>query len=69
MLSDSKYSKQFVFEMHEGTARKRALKLLNQTKPEHPPDIYYIRRNDKLLEKYLDKDEFKTLMSEVDPKN
>ena len=69
MLSPSKYENQFVFEMSETTARKRALKLLNNSKPEHPPDIYFIRRNDQLLEKYLDKDEFKVLMKEVDPKN
>ena len=30
------------------------LKTLNKHKPEHPPDIYYIRRNPDFLKKYLD---------------
>ena len=35
-------------------ARGRAQKLLNYRKPEHPPDIYFIRRKPELLDKYLD---------------
>jgi tRNA nucleotidyltransferase (CCA-adding enzyme) len=62
MLSPNKYEHEYVFTMPVMTARKRALQLLNTQKPEHPPDIYYIRRNDKLLAKYLDKDEFDILI-------
>ena len=39
--------------------------MLNHRKPEHPPDIYYIRRNPKLLDKYLNKNEMDSLMKEV----
>ena len=42
--------------------------MLNKSKPEHPPDIYFIRRNDRLMEKYLDQDEMKQLVKEADPR-
>jgi hypothetical protein len=57
MLSPNKHNPQFVFQMMESTARGRALSLLNESRPEHPPDIYFIRRNEKLLDKYLDQEE------------
>jgi hypothetical protein len=49
-------------------ARQRALKLLNHRKPEHPPDIYFIRRKPELLDKYLDNSEMDSLVKEVPPK-
>ena len=54
--------------MHEWTARKRAISLLNESKPEHPPDIYFIRRNERLREKYMDKDEMANLIKNADPR-
>ena len=68
MLSENKHNPQFVHQMLESTARKRALHLLNNCKPEHPPDIYFIRRNDRLMDKYMDKDEMKQLIKEADPR-
>lgn len=49
-------------------ARGRALKLLNKKKPEHPPDIYFIRRKPELLDKYLDQEEMHDLVREAPPK-
>jgi len=68
MLSPNKHNPQFVFQMMESTARGRALSLLNESRPEHPPDIYFIRRNEKLLDKYLDQEEMDQLIKVVDPK-
>lgn len=45
--------------------KQRAIQLLNHRKPEHPPDIYFIRRNPKLLDKYLNNNEMDTLMKEA----
>ena len=33
---------------------KEIIDTLNYHKPQHPPDIYFIRRNPKFLKKYLD---------------
>lgn len=67
MLSENpRYQKQRVFDMKESVARERAKQLLNQKKPQHPPDIYFIRRNHKLLDKYLDPEEMKDLVKNVD---
>jgi hypothetical protein len=41
---------------------------LNYRKPEHPPDIYFIRRNPQLLDKYLDQEEMDALIKEAPPK-
>ena len=49
-------------------ARKQALKLLNGRRPEHPPDIYFIRRKPELLDKYLDDEEMQDLVREAPPK-
>lgn len=49
-------------------ARNRALKLLNTKRPEHPPDIYFIRRKPELLDKYLDNEEMQDLVKEAPPK-
>ena len=63
MLSESKYNFQTVFELRESVARGRALKLLNGKKPQHPPDIYFIRRQPDLLDKYLDQEEMQDLVN------
>ena len=68
MLSENKHHTQTVFEMQESVARQRALKLLNHRKPEHPPDIYFIRRKPELLDKYLDQQEMEMLVREAPPK-
>jgi hypothetical protein len=57
MLSPYKHNLQFVHKMSESEARQRALKLLNSSNPQYPPDIYFIRRNQKMLNRYLDEDE------------
>lgn len=44
------------------------MQLLNHRKPEHPPDIYFIRRNPKLLDKYLDPVEMDGLVREAAPR-
>jgi hypothetical protein len=54
--------------MHEWTARKRAISLLNSSMPQHPPDIYFIRRNERLREKYMDQDEMANLIKNADPR-
>ena len=41
---------------------------LNLGKPQHPPDIYFIRRNPQLLEKYLNPKEMEALINEASPK-
>jgi len=40
--------------MRESVAREKVLRLLNQKQPQHPPDIYFIRRNPDLFDKYLE---------------
>ena len=39
--------------------------LLNHRKPEHPPDIYFIRRNQNMLERYLNQREMDGLIKEA----
>lgn len=39
--------------------------LLNHRKPEHPPDIYFIRRNEKMLNRYLEPTEMEFLVKEA----
>ena len=46
-------------------ARMRASKLLNYRKPEHPPDIYFIRRKPELLDKYLNNKEMELLIRDA----
>ena len=55
--------------MREEIARKRAVRLLNLKKPQHPPDIYFIRRNVNLLEKYLDDHEMEDVVNNAPPKS
>ena len=57
MLSINKRNPQRVYDMRETDAKKVALRILNRSPPQHPPDIYYIRRNEKMLNQYLEKDE------------
>lgn len=38
-------------------SRKQALNKLNYRKPQHPPDIYFIRRNADFLTRYMDPQE------------
>jgi len=33
--------------------KANVLAMLNNKKPEHPPDMYYIRRNPEMLERFL----------------
>ena len=42
--------------------------MLNYKKPEHPPDIYFIRRKPELLDKYLDESEMNDLVKEAPQK-
>ena len=35
-------------------AKTKALSLLNKKKPQFPPDVYYIRRNPEVLNKFLE---------------
>lgn len=49
-------------------ARERAVKLLNSRKPEHPPDIYYIRRNEELFDRYIDQEAITALKNEATPR-
>ena len=69
MLSPSRSNLQYVYDMNEGVAKKRAVELLNTRKPQHPPDIYYIRRDAKKLEHFLDQDNMRDLQADVRPKN
>ena len=41
--------------------RDRAIRMLNYRKPQHPPDIYYIRRNPDLFQMYRDPREYQKL--------
>ena len=46
--------------------KKRARSILNYRQPQHPPDIYYIRRTPDLLSKYLhDDDEMQKVVENV----
>lgn len=42
--------------------------LLNHRKPEHPPDIYFIRRNQNMLERYLNQREMDGLIKDAQPR-
>ena len=42
---------------------------MNEAKPKFPPDIFYIRRNEMLKKRFLNKEEFENLLEEVDEKN
>ena len=42
--------------------------MLNYKKPEHPPDIYFIRRNQELLNKFMDDREMNKLIKEANPR-
>ena len=55
-------------ETQQKLAANRAVQLLNHRKPEHPPDIYFIRRNPKLLDKYLNPVEMESLVKEAAPR-
>ena len=38
-------------------AKSKALNFLNKKKPQFPPDVYYIRRNPEMLNKFLENSE------------
>lgn len=42
--------------------------MLNYKKPQHPPDIYFIRRNANFLERYIDKRAMESLKKEAAPR-
>lgn len=67
MLSVDKKKPEHVFNMTVSNARKRALHLLNSRVPEHPPEVYFIRRNDQLIDKYLDPNAMEDLIRRADP--
>jgi len=51
--------------------KANVLAMLNNKKPEHPPDMYYIRRNPEMLERFLN-DEHRMLrdfIQDSDDKN
>ena len=49
-------------------AKAQALLLLNKKKPQFPPDVYFIRRNEQALTKYLDnKSELRELKKDQSP--
>ena len=48
--------------MQQKIANDRALQLLNKCKPQHPPDIYYIRRNKEMLDRFLDQSQMDKLI-------
>ena len=42
---------------------------MNRRKPEHPPDIYFIRRKPEMLHKYLDNEEMHSIVSDAPNKH
>ena len=52
-------------KMEPLSARDRAIMMLNHRKPQHPPDIYFIRRNPLLLSKYKDPNNFEQLRNDA----
>ena len=49
-------------------ARSKALHLLNNKKPQFPPDVYYIRRNPEVLKTFLNhKEHITNLQKEQSP--
>lgn len=48
-------------------ARQKALFRLNYRRPEHPPDVYYIRRDPNLVRRYLDPRDFQELINRAQP--
>ena len=49
--------------------KNRFLKLLNYKLPQHPPDVFYIRRRPDLVKKYLNPIEYKNLVNSALPKH
>lgn len=39
--------------------------MLNYREPQHPPDVYFIRRNPEMVKKYLDPKEMQTLIQKA----
>lgn len=68
MLSESKHKTETVFELRGHIARERAKRILNQKPHEHPPDIYFIRRNPRMLSRFLDEDEMSQVVRKAAPK-
>ena len=53
----------FIRNVFVRAGRERALHSLNYRRPEHPPDIYYIRRNPDMVKRFLVKqDEYSELI-------
>lgn len=48
-------------------AREKALFRLNYRRPEHPPDVYYIRRDPNLVKRYLNQRDFEDLINRAQP--
>ena len=50
-------------------AKYKALKNLNSHQPQHPPEIYFIRRNEQYMSKFMDDKEMNKLVKRANPKN
>ena len=48
-------------------AKQKALHLLNYKLPQYPPDVFYIRRNPDMVKKYLNPNEYNTLIERAQP--
>ena len=65
-MNKRKLSNQHLSELRESKeAIKRARDILNYQKPQHPPNIYFIRRKPQLMNKYLDPKEMDQIVQEV----
>lgn len=42
-----------VLPMPNHTARQKGITILNDKKPQHLPDIYFVRRDKRLLDEYM----------------
>jgi len=52
----------------QSEARKAVLEALNSHKPQFPPDVYFVRRNPRLLDRYMrNPTEFDELVKESSP--
>jgi len=51
--------------------KDHVLSVLNYHKPQHPPDMYYIRRNPNMLNKFLENEDhmLQELMRDASPQN
>ena len=56
-------------ERNYTTDELRAVNMLNEKKQQHPPAVFYVRRNRQMLEKYLDKDEQEKILAKMRPQH